>query len=114
MLEVKGKTVTHTRGDSAELLITIYKKNPDGSRGDPYIPKEGDVIRFALSDHYDDDNPLIVKDIPIETMVLKIEPEDTEPLEFGDYVYDIQLTTSDGYVDTFIYKAKWVVSEEVE
>ena len=113
MLKVKGTTVTHTRGDTANLLVTIMKELPDGTK-EPYIPEEGDEVRFALSDHYDDDNPLILKDIPIDTMVLHLDPEDTEPIEFGEYVYDIQLTTSDGYVDTFIERAKWKLTEEVE
>ena len=113
MLKVKGKKVTHTRGDTADLLVTILKEKPDGNK-EPYIPEEGDEVRFALSDHYDDDNPLIMVDIPIDTMILHLDPEDTEPLEFGEYVFDCQLTTSDGYVDTFIDKGTWVLTEEVE
>ena len=113
MLKVKGTTVTHTRGDSAELLIGINIERSDGTK-EPYTPEEGDVVRFALSDHYDDDNPLILKDIPIDTMLLQLEPEDTKGLEFGEYVYDVELTTADGYVDTFIERAKWKLTEEVE
>lgn len=113
MLKVKGTTVTHTRGDSADLLITIYKKLPDGTR-EPYTPEDGDEVRFAFSDHYDDAAPIILREIPIDTMVLHLDPEDTKDLPFGDYVYDIELTTSDGYVDTFIDRAKWKLTEEVE
>ena len=113
MLKVKGTTVKHTRGDTANLKVTILRKLPSGEK-EPYTPEEGDVVRFALSDHYDDDNPLIKKDIPIDTLILHLDPEDTESLEFGDYVYDIQLTTSDGDVDTFIDRAQWELTEEVE
>lgn len=113
MLKVKGTTVTHTRGDTANLKVTILKELPSGEK-EPYIPEQGDVVRFAFSDHYDDDNPIIMKDIPIDTLILHLDPEDTEPLEFGDYVYDIELTTVDGDVDTFIERAKWKLTEEVE
>ena len=112
MLKVKGTTVTHTRGDTADLLVTMIKTLPDGSK-EPYTPEEGDVVRFALSDHYDDETPLILKEIPIDTLVLHLDPEDTESLEFGEYVYDIELTNSDGDVDTFIERAKWKLTEEV-
>lgn len=113
MLKVKGTTVTHTRGDTANLKIGIFKETLGGER-EPYIPEEGDVVRFALSDHYDDENPLILKEVPIDSLILHLDPEDTEPLEFGDYVYDIELTTVDGDVDTFIERAKWKLTEEVE
>lgn len=113
MLKVKGTTVTHTRGDTANLLVTMMQELPDGSK-EPYTPEEGDVVRFALSDHYDDENPLILKEIPIDSLILHLDPEDTEHLEFGDYVYDIELTTVDGDVDTFIERAKWKLTEEVE
>lgn len=113
MLKVKGTTVTHTRGDTANLQVRIFKKNQAGER-EPYTPEAGDTVRFALSDHYDDETPLILKDIDIENLILHLDPEDTEPLPFGDYVYDIQLTTADGDVDTFIERAQWELTEEVE
>ena len=113
MLKVKGTTVTHTRGDTADLLVTIRKENAEGEK-EPYTPEEGDVVRFALSDHYDDETPLILKEIPIDTMVLHLDPEDTKELPFGDYVYDTQLTTVDGDVYTFIERAQWKLTEEVE
>lgn len=113
MLKVKGTTVKHTRGDTANLKVAIFVESPTGEI-EPYIPEQGDVVRFAFSDHYDDENPLIMKEIPTDTLILHLDPEDTEPLEFGDYVYDIELTTVDGDVDTFIDKAKWTLTEEVE
>ena len=43
-----------------------------------------------------DEKPLVVKDIPSDTMLLVLEPEDTKTLPFGKYVYDIQITYADG------------------
>lgn len=54
------------------------------------------------------------KDIPIDTMMLTLEPQDTADLNFGKYVYDIQLTKANGKVDTFISKAILKLSEEVD
>ena len=48
------------------------------------------------------------------TMMLTLEPQDTADLNFGKYVYDIQLTKANGKVDTFISKAILKLSEEVD
>lgn len=106
---VKGTTITLTRGDSFAAEVSIMKPN-----GEPYICSEGDSIRFALKKTIKDAEPLILKDIPIETMRLVLDPEDTKPLAFGNYIYDIQLTKSTGIVDTFITKSQLILTEEVD
>lgn len=90
-------------------LISI--KQSDGS---PYLPIEGDTVRFAMKSSYTEEEPLLVKDIPIETMKLILEPEDTKALAFGKYVYDVQLTKVTGEVDTFITKGTIKITEEVD
>lgn len=105
---VSGTSITLTRGDSFLALITITD-----SEGNPYLPVQGDTIRFAMKATYADTEPLLVKDIPIDTRKLILEPEDTKHLQFGKYVYDIQLTKATGEVDTFITKAKITITEEV-
>jgi hypothetical protein len=49
-------------------------------------------------------------------MLLRLEAEETKLLTAGwvPYVYDIQITMEDGTVDTFIDRAKLIVTEEVE
>lgn len=106
---VKGTSITLTRGDSFSADIGIIQ--PDG---EPYIPSEGDQIRFAMKRNVKDEEVLILREIPIETMRLVLTPEDTKELEFGSYVYDIQLTKSTGEVDTFITKSTLTLTEEVE
>lgn len=56
----------------------------------------------------------MVKDIPIDTMKLVLDPADTKNLSFGKYVYDVQLTKSTGEVDTFITKGMLKLTEEVD
>lgn len=108
MYSIKGTTINLTRGDTMNAKITVHQRD-----GTEYVPQEGDIIRFALNDKYGVEEPLICKDIPKDTMVLTLDPEDTKKLDFGTYVYDIQLTTKNGDVDTFIAKAKCIISEEV-
>lgn len=105
---VSGTTITLTRGDSfiADISITDQDNNP-------YVPVAGDAVRFAMKASYEDAEPLLVKNVPIDTMKLAIDPEDTKELAFGKYVYDIELTKATGEVDTFITKAIFKITEEV-
>ena len=79
----------------------------------PYTPVEGDSVRFAMKSSYEDTEPVLVKNIPIGTLKLVIEPDDTKKLPFGQYVYDVQITKASGEVDTFITKARLKLTEEV-
>ena len=101
----EGLNIFITRGDSGATTVTIKNKN-----GTPYVPQEGDVVRFALKHakmkpgdtDYADAKPIITKIIPNDTQRLEFAPQDTKGLPFGLYAYDIELTRVDGWVDTFI------------
>lgn len=104
MFSINGTTITLTRGDTLVAQIEI-KRNDE-----TYTPVEGDSLRIAVKHpelnadktDYLDAEPLIDKEIPIETQVLRLESSDTKNLGFGKYAYDIQITFADGWVDTFI------------
>lgn len=100
---ISGTTISMTRGDTVRVAINFVE----------YIPIEGDLIEFGVKEAYDDIDCLFTKQVPIDSLVLQIDPEDTKDLDFGTYVYDIQLTMTDGTVDTFITKAKLRIMEEV-
>ncbi len=107
MFSLSGNNIRLTRGDSLYLDITLTKD------GEAYIPDPGDVIRFAMKKDYRSPNPVLVKNIPIETLQLVILPSDTKDLMMGtDYVYDIELTTASGDVDTFL-SGKFSIGNEV-
>lgn len=105
---VKGTSITLTRGDTLHVQISIFT-----SDGEPYEVQDGDKVRFALKQTITDSEPLILKQIPTETLVLTLDPEDTKSLEFGNYIYDIELTKANGDVDTFITLAKFTITGEV-
>ena len=107
MYTVTGTTITMTRGDSVRIDLRI--KNADGT---DYTPDANDKIRFTVKKNYDGEN-LIHKFIRPDDLALYIEPEDTENLPYGYYVYDVELTDTDGIVDTIIRKARLNISEEV-
>ena len=88
---ITGTTITLTRGDTFEALVSATTKD-----GIQFTPCEGDTLRFALKENYSDAAPLLVKDIPISTMML------------------VLLTRTDGRVDTIITKAVFKLAEEVD
>ena len=92
---------------SGDTFIAEVGMKQDGK---PYEPQAGDEIRFAMKDckmnsdrtEYIDDEPLVEVNIDPTDRILRIESTDTKELKFKDYDFDIQLTTSNGIVDTFI------------
>ena len=106
---ISGNNIIMTRGDTLKTKLKI--KDSDGKE---YIPIEGDSIRFALKRKHNDAKPCILKDIPVDTCILYLEPQDTKCLpQPSEYVYDIQITMNDGTVDTFI-TGKLNITQEVE
>ena len=109
MISIDESNITITKGDT--LLVTIdIERN-----GSPYMPQEGDKVRFAMKNAYTDEECMLNIDIPIDTLLLNV-PADTMktiPVNKKGYVYDVQLTTADGIVDTFI-SGKVYVTAEVE
>lgn len=111
MIKLKGNTIYLTKGDTLDLKVNVLDRE-----GNEFIPGEGDSFRFALKKDYTDKEPLILKEIPSDTLRLRLESEETKRLEVmkEPYVYDIQATLSDGTVDTFIDRQKLFITEEVE
>lgn len=104
---ITGSSISLTRGDTLYVQLRITKDDEE------YVPVVGDQFRFALKKKITDAEPLILKSIPTDTLILKIEPEDTKSLSFGSYRYDIEYTSVDGDVDTFIGPATFNITEEV-
>lgn len=92
MYKVEGTTIYLTRGDTLRIIVGLNNKDKT-----PYIPAENDSIRFALKSsrmnaqktEFLDKEPLLIKNVPMDTMELKLDPEDTKKLSFGTYKYDL-------------------------
>lgn len=109
MVDVEGTTIIMTRGDTFRCIVKIVDKE-----GNEVFPEDDDRVVFTAKARYRDTIPLIEKTIPINTMVLEIEPQDTKRLKMPcDYVYDIQLICADGSVHTFIDRSILRLTEEV-
>lgn len=121
-LQPRPNQMTVVRGDTLETNpIQIFYKNEYGEQTEKYIPSASDKLRFACKRNLSQREPLIVKDIPIDTRILRLDAEDTKkflnptkPDKVIEYVYDIQLTRADGTVITIIETAPLYVRPEVE
>lgn len=116
MFTVNGNKITTTRGDTFRVKVGLELD------GEIYVPVEGDHFRFAVKhetmnhdkSEYTDSEPLILKNIPWNTMILQLDPEDTKPLGFGRYDYDIRVVFGeDGTTSTFI-SDKFILTKEVD
>lgn len=110
MQNVVGTTIYLTRGDTFRTRVGMKQRGSD----EEYEPVTGDVIRFKVKRNYSDAQPIISKVISNDTQILTLAPSDTKPLDFGNYVYDIELTKANGDVDTFIAGASLVITKEVD
>lgn len=109
MLNVLGKKIHLTRGDTAYINV-VLKDN----LGNGYVPAEGDKVYFRLKKNIYKESLILEKEISAETLVLEITPEDTEHLEFGTYCYEIELVTAGGEHFTVIENASFTVGPELE
>lgn len=94
----KSNNITLTRGDTLTLTVSLLKDNA------PYVPAEGDSIRFAVSKGYKGQSGYelkLSKAIQNDTLTFTCESSETE-LDYAVYNYDVEITHEDGCVDTFI------------
>lgn len=100
-----------TRGDTAYLEINITTTDDSGAVNDYEISQE-DTLTLSVKKKVKDSTYILHKQINGST-VFHIKPEDTRGVSFGTYVYDVQLTTSDGDVYTIIEPSSFEIMTEV-
>lgn len=109
MLEIeKGGSIHLTRGDTARLSINIV----NDSTGETYEMLPDDILKLTVKKTVYDVEPCILKK---STGVNSIHfaPADTKSLDFGKYLYDVQLNTSAGDVYTILGPVTFEVLKEV-
>lgn len=106
MYKIRNNQIFLTRGDSAILVIDI---KDDGDN--EYTPTEQDTITFTVKKSTNNKKALIQRTFTNSELV--ISPEDTNNLEYGDYVFDVELKRLGGTVCTIIPPNLFRVCEEV-
>lgn len=91
--------ITIVTKDTGDLLLSL----------DNYILDTGDTVVFTVNTEVELENPLIQKtytEFEGGKCLIRLTTEDTD-LAPGNYLYDIQVNTADGRVDTVIGPARF-------
>ena len=93
--------ITMVRKDTGDLTVALEN----------YLLDTGDEVVFTVNTGYDLENTVIqkrVKEFQNHSALVHLSVEDTD-LEPGEYLYDIQINTADGRVDTVLGPAKFKI-----
>jgi len=113
-----NNNITLTRGDTLTLTVSLMHEvdpiPPETTPTiEPYVPEEGDEIRFAVSKGYKTEPGYelkLSKTIPNDTLTFTCSSSETS-LDYRTYNYDVEITHADGCVDTFISGRLTIVGE---
>lgn len=95
-----------TRGDTIHLEVEIADET-----GAPYELQIDDKLEFTLKKNTSTEEVLLKKEI--NSKKFTISHEESSKLNYGTYVYDVQLTQENGDVTTIIKPSKLKITEEV-
>jgi hypothetical protein len=111
-VEVNGKNLTITRGDSESLTIRCIDKATK-----EVIPfQTGDTLYFTVKTSTGTSVKSLQKVITLFSngiAIIDILPEDTQNLKGGTYVYDIQWNKQSGQVKSIVKTSKFIIDEDV-
>lgn len=94
------------RGDTSRFEVEVLDKT-----GEKYNLQEEDELVFTVKKNTSTDITILKKQILGDTFTLT--HDDTKKLDYGKYVYDIQLTQSNGDVTTVIQPSIFEIMPEV-
>lgn len=96
------------KGEAASIPILLTYRD-----GSDYSYVSGDLIRFIVTRGYSHTSPVMTKTISGD-MKLNVTKQESATLAAGSYIYGLQVTHSDGNVDTVITDGKLTVLESEE
>ena len=114
MFKIIGQKISLTRGDTANIDLTIQK-----STDEKYILTGNDKVYLTVKESASDIEYKFQKVVNYASVLedgsihIKILPADTKNLEFMEYTYDIELKTTADDVFTIIPNSPFVITPEV-
>lgn len=116
-MKIIGKAFSMVRGDSEDIRITMRQNiGTDESPVFERVPfVEGDKVEMTVRKFAEDDTKFIHKTVTEfgdGEAFIRINPEDTEAMGFGEYVYDVQITFADGRVKTPVHDCPFTLMKE--
>lgn len=106
---ISHNNISITRGDTASVALELERDNK------PYVLATDDSGVLTVKRAIDNEDYVFQKPLVENEGVLQfiIEPDDTKNLEYGEYVYDVQITLADGGIYTVVSPHKFWVKDEV-
>ncbi len=108
---VNGTNISMIRGDSEGISVSV-----ENSSGLPEPLLIGDTIYFTVKKSTRTEEKVlqkIITEFQDGVALITLDPVDTKHLQFGTYVYDIQLTRANGSVKTIIPPSTFTILGEV-
>lgn len=95
------KAISMVAKDTGDFVLSL----------DNYLLDEGDTVKFTVNTKVQLETPIfqkIITEFPAHKAIIHLSAADTD-LEPGNYLYDIQVNTADGRVDTVVGPAKFKI-----
>lgn len=108
---VTGTNIYITRGDSESLSVAL--QSTDGFAA-PLTA--GDKVYLTIKENINTADKIlqfVVKEFVDGKAIINILPSDTAALDYGVYVYDIQVTLADGTKRTIVRPSNFEIGGEV-
>ncbi|MEF9983687.1 MAG: hypothetical protein RR806_03115 [Oscillospiraceae bacterium] len=106
-IDKKTNAIYLTRGDTAPFNVDILD-----AKNKRYTPTDTDIFILTVKKNATDNLPLIFKNNVGKASFI-FESADTQKLDIGEYVYDIQLKFDEKTVNTIVPIAHLYLCEEV-
>jgi hypothetical protein len=110
-MKINGSNLYLIRGDSQCVEISLTLDD-----GTPYLFVNGDEVKLSVKKTVSDSTYILQKIITTfieNTANIQIEPIDTKSIEYGMYLYDIQIKFATGEVITIVPKSQFWILEEI-
>lgn len=101
VIDKDTQSMTIIKKDTASFTVAL----------DNYTLTTGDEVTFTVAPQVEQEEPLLQKTVTTfeeGAAIISLESAETD-LEIGSYLYDVQVKTADGRVDTVIGPAKFKV-----
>lgn len=111
-MEFRNKKIYMVRGDSESFTVRLRDKKTKEYKD--FVT--GDTVYFTVKKTINDTDKELQKIATIfdeGKAVFEILPEDTKEMAYGDYVYDVQLTDTDGRIRTILKYNTFTLEGEV-
>ena len=103
-MKMQGTNISMIRGDDESITVTIA----------PTPFAAGDTVYLTVRE--DAEEPIVFQKVVTTftdgAAIIPIDSADTEGKEFGDYVYDIQVTWANGKNKTIVPLSRFTLEEE--